>query len=44
MIGDTVNLAQRLQQWADRGEIVLAEATHEQLAGLTEAEPLAPAR
>jgi class 3 adenylate cyclase len=44
VIGDTVNLAQRLQQWADPGQIVLAEATHEQLAELTEAEQLAPAQ
>jgi adenylate cyclase len=44
VIGDTVNLAQRLQQWAERGQIVLAEATHQCLTELTEAEPLAPAQ
>lgn len=32
VVGDTVNLAQRLQQWAGPGEIVLSEPTH---AGLT---------
>jgi class 3 adenylate cyclase/FixJ family two-component response regulator len=28
VVGDSVNLAQRLQQWAEGGSIVLSEATH----------------
>jgi class 3 adenylate cyclase/FixJ family two-component response regulator len=44
VIGDTVNLAQRLQQWAEQGQIVLAEATHECLEERADAEPLAPAQ
>ena len=28
MVGDTVNLAQRLQQWAEPGQTVLSEATY----------------
>ncbi len=28
LVGDTVNLAQRLQQWGEPGETVLSEATH----------------
>jgi class 3 adenylate cyclase/DNA-binding NarL/FixJ family response regulator len=31
LVGDTVNLAQRLQQWADPGETVLSEATYQAL-------------
>jgi class 3 adenylate cyclase len=27
LVGDTVNLSQRLQQWAEQGEIVLSEGT-----------------
>ena len=27
LVGDTVNLSQRLQQWAEHGEIVLSEGT-----------------
>lgn len=33
VIGDTVNLAQRIQQWADIGETVLSEATLASLQG-----------
>jgi class 3 adenylate cyclase/ActR/RegA family two-component response regulator len=44
VVGDTVNLAQRLQQWADPGQIVLAEATHEALGETVGAEALAPAQ
>ena len=32
LVGDTVNLAQRLQQWAEPGETVLSEATYEALS------------
>lgn len=46
LVGDTVNLAQRLQQWAEPGQIVVSEAT---CAGMTAAassahvlEPLEP--
>jgi adenylate cyclase len=31
LVGDTVNLAQRLQQWAEPGETVLSDATYEAL-------------
>jgi class 3 adenylate cyclase/DNA-binding NarL/FixJ family response regulator len=31
LVGDTVNLAQRLQQWAEPGETVLSEATYHAL-------------
>jgi adenylate cyclase len=44
VIGDTVNLAQRLQQWAEPGQIVLGEATHELLGTSVEADALAPAQ
>jgi adenylate cyclase len=44
VIGDNVNLAQRLQQWADPGETVLSEATHQTLEGPSSAEPIEPAR
>jgi class 3 adenylate cyclase len=27
VVGDTVNVAQRLQQWADAGEVVMSERT-----------------
>ncbi len=43
LVGDTVNLAQRLQQWADPGQIVLSEATYRGLASPVEAEQLPPA-
>ncbi|HEY4378018.1 MAG TPA: adenylate/guanylate cyclase domain-containing protein, partial [Acidimicrobiales bacterium] len=32
VVGDTVNLSQRLQQWAEHGEIVLSEPTWAELA------------
>ncbi len=32
LVGDTVNLSQRLQQWADPGETVLSEATYDALS------------
>jgi len=43
LVGDTVNLAQRLQQWAEPGETVLSEATYLALAHPPDAEPLPPA-
>ncbi len=43
LVGDTVNLAQRLQQWADPGETVLSEATYRSLADPPAAEELPPA-
>ena len=42
-MGDTVNLAQRLQQWADPGETVLSEATYQALADPPAATELPPA-
>jgi class 3 adenylate cyclase len=42
-VGDTVNLAQRLQQWAARGESVLSEATYAALSTPVEAEYIEPA-
>ncbi len=43
LVGDTVNLAQRLQQWAEPGETVLSEATFAALSEPPEAEALPPA-
>jgi class 3 adenylate cyclase/DNA-binding response OmpR family regulator len=43
VVGDIVNLAQRLQGWAAAGEIVLSEATRAALRSPPEAEPLEPA-
>lgn len=43
LVGDTVNLTQRLQQWAEPGETVLSLPTWEVLAERPEAEELAPA-
>ena len=43
LVGDTVNLTQRLQQWADPGETVLSKPTWETLAHRPDAEELAPA-
>jgi class 3 adenylate cyclase len=42
LVGDTVNLAQRIQQWAKPGETVLSEATYAALADPPSAEELAP--
>ncbi|HLF70454.1 MAG TPA: adenylate/guanylate cyclase domain-containing protein [Actinomycetota bacterium] len=43
VVGDTVNLSQRLQQWADPGEIVLSENTYnacrDSVAGAIKMEP-----
>jgi adenylate cyclase len=41
-IGDTVNLAQRLQVAAEPGEILLQKATYEIIADQVNAEPLEP--
>ncbi len=43
LVGDTVNLSQRLQQWAEPGQTVLSEATSAALAGRVEVEALEPA-
>ena len=42
IVGDTVNLAQRLQQWAEAGETVLSEATMTGLSTPIEAVALPP--
>ncbi len=43
MVGDAVNLAQRLQQWAEGGQTVLSEPTYAALAAAPAAERLEPA-
>jgi class 3 adenylate cyclase/ActR/RegA family two-component response regulator len=43
LVGDTVNLAQRLQQWASAGETVLSEPTWERVRGFVDATALEPA-
>ncbi|MDQ6911025.1 MAG: response regulator [Actinomycetota bacterium] len=43
LVGDAVNLAQRLQQWAEAGHTVVSEATAGALGGGVELEQLAPA-
>ena len=42
LVGDTVNLSARLQQWAEAGETVLSEATMTSLSTPVEAIALAP--
>ncbi len=42
VVGDTVNLAQRIQQWAEPGETVVSEATHAALQDPVVAEPIPP--
>jgi adenylate cyclase len=44
VVGDTVNLTQRLQQWAEPGETVLSEPTMAVLSTPVDAERLEPAR
>jgi class 3 adenylate cyclase len=44
LVGDTVNLAQRLQQWAGPGQIVLSEPTVAALGTAVDAERLPPAQ
>ena len=43
VVGDTVNLTQRLQQWGEPGETVLSEATFGALASRPECDALEPA-
>jgi adenylate cyclase len=43
MVGDTVNLAQRLQQWAGPGETVVSQPSAEALGSEVTLEPLDPA-
>jgi len=43
LVGDTVNLSARLQQWAAAGEIVLSEPTYAVVAEDVECEKLEPA-
>jgi class 3 adenylate cyclase/DNA-binding NarL/FixJ family response regulator len=43
VVGDTVNLTQRLQQWAEPGETVLSEPTWEALPDRPDADVLEPA-
>ena len=43
VVGDAVNLAQRLQQWADGGQTVLSEPTFAALSSEPECERLEPA-
>jgi class 3 adenylate cyclase len=43
VIGDTVNLSQRLQQWGEPGETVLSEATFSALTSRPDSDALEPA-
>ena len=43
VVGDTVNLTQRLQQWADPGETVLSDPTWAALASRPDADEIEPA-
>ncbi len=43
LVGDTVNLTQRLQQWADPGETVLSDPTWDAIADKPDADELAAA-
>ena len=43
LVGDTVNLAARLQQWAAAGEIILSDATYQALKEPPDCEELEPA-
>jgi class 3 adenylate cyclase/ActR/RegA family two-component response regulator len=43
VVGDAVNLAQRLQQWGEGGQTVLSEPTYEALVDKPESERLEPA-
>jgi len=43
VVGDAVNLTQRLQQWADPGETVLSEASWKALTTPVDAAPMEPA-
>jgi class 3 adenylate cyclase len=44
VIGDTVNLAQRLQQWGEPGETILSEPTYAGLHAPPECEAIDPAQ
>ena len=44
LVGDAVNLAQRLQQWAGPGETVVSRPTADAMADGVELEPLEPAQ
>ena len=44
LVGDAVNLAQRLQQWADPGQTVVSQPTAAALGAGVALEPLAPAQ
>jgi adenylate cyclase len=44
VVGDTVNLTQRLQQWADPGETVLSDPTMRAATAALETEALEPAQ
>ena len=43
LVGDTVNLAQRIQQWAEPGQTVISDTTHAALAQPVECQALEPA-
>jgi class 3 adenylate cyclase len=43
LVGDTVNLSARLQQWAEGGQIVLSEPTYKALGTPVEVKTLDPA-
>ena len=43
VVGDVVNLTQRIQQWAEPGQIVMTEATRAALSAPTDAIALEPA-
>ena len=43
VVGDAVNLAQRLQQWGEGGQTVLSEPTYDALAEKPDAERIEPA-
>lgn len=43
LVGDAVNITQRLQQWAEPGETVLTESTYRALVGEIDADELEPA-
>ena len=42
IIGDAVNLACRLEQYAKAGEVIITQATYEEVRSSVEAEPLEP--
>ena len=43
LVGDAVNLAQRLQQWGEGGQTVLSEPTYDALVEKPDAERIEPA-